>query len=510
MAEKSRTEYAARNTAVAVAAQVIAILVGYITRVVLTHTLREVYVGINGLFTNILSVLALSELGISAAITYALYKPIAEGDIEKQKSLMRMYRQLYRIVAGFVLLSGLLVILFMDVLVQEQDRVEHLIFIYFMYLLNSVASYLLIYKKALLDAHQLNYIGVLYQTVFLIVQNLLQILALLLMKNFIIYMFIFIFCTLVSNVCVSKKADKQYPYLKDKKIQSLSKQEKREIYRNIRAMLIHKIGGVAVNNTDSLLLSSLVGIISVGRYSNYYLIIGSVNQLLNQMFRAASASVGNLGVEESGERIKKVFGAFFFAGQWFFGLAAICLYEVIDSFVGFSFGGQFVFSKDITLILCINFYLMGTCQAAIMFRDAMGLFRYDRHMVILEVVINLVASFILGSYWGTAGVFLGTTISTVTTVLWVKPYILYKYKLNCPAVKFFVRYALYGAVTFAVWFCVDMLCRQITGAFAAECAGKFACSFLFTNLVYLLIYHRTEEFQLLLKKMLTFVKKQAG
>lgn len=507
MAQRSRTEYAARNTAVAVTAQIIAILAGYMTRVVFTHTLREEYVGINGLFTNILSVLALSELGIGSAITFALYKPIAEGDIEKQKSLMRMYRQLYRIVAGVVLISGLIVVLFMDFLVQEQDWVEHLIVLYLMYLLNSVASYLLIYKKALLDAHQLGYIGVLYQTAFLIVQNLLQILVILLTKSFILYVLVLICCTLLNNICVSKKADKTYPYLKDKEVQSLSKQEKGDIYKNIRAMLIHKMGGVVVEHTDSLLLSSLVGMISVGCYSNYYLVIGSVKQLLNQMFRAVSASVGNLGVEESRERIKKIFEAAFFAGQWVYGLAAICMYELIDSFVGFSFGGQFVFSKEITMLLCLNFYLSGTSLAAIVFRDALGLFRYDRYIVVIEVIVNLAASLILGRYWGAAGVFFGTTISTVATVLWAKPYILYKYKLNCSAVKFFLRYALYGAVTFAAWFCVDTLCRGITGTFQVVFTGRLACCLLITNLIYLLLYHRTEEFRLLRRKVLAFTKK---
>ncbi|MDE5588697.1 MAG: lipopolysaccharide biosynthesis protein [Acetatifactor sp.] len=506
MAKKSRTEYSARNTTVAMVANVTAILVGYLTRVVFTHTLEDAYVGINGLFTNILNVLALSELGLGSAITYALYRPVSEGDLEKQKSYMRLYRQFYRIVAGIVLVGGLMVIPFMDILVKDQDKVEHLIFIYLMYLLNSVISYLLIYKAALLDAHQLNYIGVLYQTVFLIVQNLLQISVILLTKNFILYVLIFILCTITNNFCISRKADKMYPYLKDKEAENLSKQEKNDIYRNVRAMLMHKIGKVAVNNTDNLLLSSIVGITSVSCYSNYYLVIGSVKQILDKVFLAISASVGNLGVEEKGERIKKIFEAAFFAGQWAFGFAAICLYELLDSFVGVSFGSQFVFSKDITLILCVNFYLMGTCRATMIFRDSMGLFRYDRYVSILEAVINLVVSIILGMYWGTAGVFLGTTISTLTTSLWVGPYILYKHKLNCPSRSFFARYALYGTVTFGVWFCTDLLCRRITGSLAAMWAGRLVCCLFIPNLVYLLLYHRTAEFRLLMRKALGILK----
>lgn len=505
---KSRTEYSARNTTVAITARVAAIVMGYLTRVVFTHTLAEEYVGINGLFTNILNVLALSELGIGTAVTYALYRPVAQGDIEKQKSLMRLYRQFYRVVALIVLFSGLLVIPFMDVLVKSEDRVEHLIFIYMMYLLNSVISYLLVYKAALLDAHQVNYIGVLYQTVFLILQNLLQMLVIVLTGNFILYVLIFTLCTIANNYCISRKADKMYPYLKDKKVQPLSVQERGDIYKNVRAMLMHKIGNVAVNNTDNLLLSSIVGIISTGRYSNYYLVIGSVRQVLDQMFQAISGSVGNLGVEESRGRIRKIFEATFFAGQWAYGLAAICLYELIDFFVEFSFGAQFVFSKDITFVLCLNFYLVGTCRATLVFRDSMGLFRYDRYKAVAEAAINLVVSIILGRCWGAVGIFLGTTISTVATSLWVGPYILYKYRLQCSSIRFFVRYGLYAAVTFGVWFCTDLLCRRMTGTFFTVCAARLVCCLTVTNLVYLLLYHRTEEFRLLWRKGVDLIKRK--
>ena len=265
--EKSRTEYSARNTTVAMAARAAAILAGFAARVVFTHTLSQDYVGVNGLFSDILNVLALSELGAGTAITYALYRPIAEGDIEKQKSLMRMFRSFYRIVAALVLGLGLLVVPFMNVLIKNQPRIEHLYLIYLLYLLNSVLSYLMVYKRTLVDAHQLGYIGVLYQTGSWILQNVLQILVLLLSRNFILFVGMMILCTLLNNAAISRKADRLYPYLRDRTVQRLPVSEQKEIFRNIRAMLMHKIGAVMVNNTDNLLLSSLVGIVSNSRYS---------------------------------------------------------------------------------------------------------------------------------------------------------------------------------------------------------------------------------------------------
>jgi len=505
--EKSRTEYSARNTAIAMAAKMIAILTGYVTRMVFTHTLSEDYVGVNGLFTDILNVLALSELGVGTAIAYAVYKPVAQRDVEKQKSLMRMYRRFYRMVAAMVLGGGLLVLPFLDVLAGS--GIEHLTLIYLMYLLNSALSYLLAYKRSLIDAHQLSYITVLYQTVFLLLQNGLQAVILLLTGNFLLYVSVMIMCTMANNICVSAKADRLYPYLKERRVQELPKEEKQSIYTNIRAMLMHKVGNVIVNNTDNLLLSSLVGIASAGRYSNYYLIIGSVRQVLEQMFRGITASVGNLGAQEGGgEHVRKIFEASFFAGQWIFGLASICLYELVDGFVGISFGEQYVFGRDITLVLCLNFYLMGMRQAVLVFRDTMGLFWYDRYVALAEAAINLVVSVALGKFLGTVGIFLGTLVSTVSTSFWVEPLMLYRHRLKAPAGGYFLRYARYASVTFLLWAGTDWLCGMARGDFWTVFFLRMVICVCVVNLAYLLVYHRTEEFGLLWRKALGILRKR--
>ncbi len=498
--EKSRTEYSARNTTVAIIARVIAILLGFCTRVVFTHTLSEEYVGINGLFTDILNVLALSELGIGTAITYALYKPIAEKDVEKQKSLMLLYRKFYRIVALLMLAGGLLVVPFLDVLIKNQSGVEHLTGLYLMYLVNSVISYLLIYKRSLIDAYQLSYIGVLYQTIFLIFQNGLQMLVLLMTKNFTLFLSLQILCTLLNNFCISKKADKMYPFLKDKQIQRLPEEEKQGIYRNIRAMLMHKIGSVVVNNTDNLLLSSMVGIVSVGMYSNYYLVIGSVRQVLNQAFQGITASVGNLGVEEGRERVKKIFEAAFFIGQWMFGFAAICLFELLPSFVELSFGAQYVFQMDVTLILCLNFYFTGMRQATLVFRDSLGVFWNDRYKSLVEAFINLAASVVLGYWFGVLGIFVGTLCSTVTTSLWVEPYMLYKHRLKASVRVYFLKYAMYFTVTGGAWWVTDLLCRQVSGKGWSHLLLRLAVCILVPNVLFLVVYGKTKEFTFLIRK----------
>lgn len=334
------------NTTVAFLAQTLAIFMGFFTRVVFTRTLSEGYVGINGLFTDILNILSLSELGVGTAITYALYAPIARRDIKKQQILMRMFRNFYRITAGFVLLAGLCLIPFLDILMKDRPDVNHLIIIYLLYLLNSVVSYLLIYKKTLVDAHQMNYITVMYHNGFLVLQDILQIMVLFLTRNFILFLVIAVVCTIIGNICMSRKADRLFPYLKEPCKEQLPQEERHDILRNVKAMLMHKIGNVVVNNTDNLLISSFVGIISAGIYSNYYLIIGSVRQVLEQAMLGVAASVGNLGVTEENEKIGRIFDSLFFIGYWLFGFAGVCLLELLNPFVKLAFGKKYLFPKD--------------------------------------------------------------------------------------------------------------------------------------------------------------------
>lgn len=507
MSTKSRTQYSAKNTSVAMISRIVAILMGFITRVFFTRMLSESYVGVNGLFTDILNVLSLSELGVGTAITYALYKPIAEGDIEKQKSLMRLYRKFYRIIAGTVALLGVSIIPFMDVLIKNKPDVEHLTIIYLLYLANSVFSYLLIYKRTLVDAHQLTYIGILYQTIFLVVQDVLQIIVLVTTKNFILFLCIYIVCTLGGNICISFKADKLYPYMKDKDALPLDTTERRDISKNIKAMLMHKVGNVVVNNTDNLLLSSFVGIVSVGCYSNYYLVIGSIRQVLDQIFHGITASVGNLGVVEDKKRVKEVFDASFFVGQWLYGFATICLFELINPFVEISFGQNYLFAKDIVFVLCINFYLKGMGKTALVFRDSLGLFWFDRYKAVAEALINLVVSIILVQFMGVAGVFIGTAVSTVLTSLWVEPYMLFKHRLEQSPLTYFIRYFIYAVVLACTWLLTDAVCLSIQGNLVWVILGRLVVCILIPNLILWIVYHKIHEYTFLKEKARGLLRK---
>lgn len=513
MKEKSRTEYSAYNTSVALISRAAAIIMGYIVRIVFTHVLTEDYVGINGLFTDILNVLSLSEMGIETAISFALYKPISKGDIETQKSIMNLYKWFYRFVGLFVGIAGLCVIPFMDILIKNKPDIEHLTYIYILYLLNTVMSYLFVYKRTLLDAHQLMYIGTLSKTVSWILQDIVQIAVLLFTRNFVLYLYVYIASTLLSNIYVSRKTDKLFPFMREKNIKPVENTQKKSILKNIRAMMMHKIGDVIVNNTDNLLISSFVGITSVGCYSNYYLLIGSIQQVLNETFQGITASVGNLGATSDSSKVLKIFRSVFFLNNWLFGAAAICLFELINPFVELSFGVQYLFTADIVLMLCINFYVRGMTRSCLIFRNSLGLFWYDRYKSIAEAAINLIASILLAMRFGTLGVFIGTFISTVTTSLWVEPFVLYKYHFHAPVLSYYKKLSAYIIETALIWSAAHAACSFAVSILPSQniivqlVIRLLICAVLI-NALFLLLHCRNEELRFVLRKLKGLINKR--
>lgn len=420
---------------------------------------------------------------------------------------MRMFRTFYRITAGVVLIAGLCLIPFLDILMKDRPDVDHLIIIYLLYLLNSFVSYLLIYKKILVDAHQMNYITVMYHNGFLVLQDICQIIVLLLTRNFILFLIVAVVCTMSGNICMSRKADRLFPYLKEPCKERLLQEERRDIFKNVKAMLMHKIGNVVVNNTDNLLISSFVGVVTAGIYSNYYLIIGSVRQVLDQAMLGVAASVGNLGVTEEKEKVGQIFDRLFFIGYWLFGFAGICLLELLNPFVELAFGERYLFRKDIVLILCINFCINGMRRAVLIFKESMGLFWYDRYKAVAEAVLNLVISVLLVTKFGVAGIFAGTFCSTVLTSVWVEPYVIYKYRLKKPVIGFFVKYAGYLGVMAAVWGITEYFCRFISGQAFMILVCRLGICLIVPNILLWFAYRKTAEWKVLWNLLKKIVEK---
>lgn len=477
------------------------VLLSFLCRTVFIHTLSQEYLGVNGLFGNILTVLNLAELGVGGAIIFHIYKPIAEDNEKEQAELMNLYKLLYRCIACFIGVVGMSLIPFLDYLIKDQPDISGLTLIYVLYLLNTVSSYFFSYKRAIIDAHQKQYIGTIINTVFLTIQFLFQMLVLVLTRNFIAYLLVQIACNIFTNIVIARKADKMYPFLKKEKKALPDKQIRKGIYKNVGAMFIHKVGSVVVNDTDNLIMSAFVGIASVGIYSNYQMIQYSINVALNGVFGAFTASIGNLGAIRERGKLFEVYNTLQFLGFWLYGFCTVAFVVMYNPFIEVWAGKQYLFPMSIVLTICICFYVSGSRVVTLTFRDAMGLYWYDRYKPFFEIVINLCSSLYLVNKIGIAGIFLGTLISTFTTSWWIEPYVTYKYGFGQPVCCFFRDYFKYALTVVLVGGFTYWVCSHFTMGGLLEVFLKgIVCVCVYNGLI-IVLYFRTGNFKKLMSRL---------
>lgn len=444
----SRLTNTIRNTVVGFVAQLVVILLNFINRTIFIYFLGVEYLGLSGLFSNILSMLSLAELGIGVAISFSLYKPLGENDIRKTKALMNFYQLAYRIIGVVILGMGLCLAPFLDFLIKDKPDIPHLTLIYVLFLVNTVVSYFFTYKRSLLSADQKEYLNSVNRTIFSIIQCVGQFLVLFITRNYLLYLVVVIICTLSSNIRISCKCDNIYPYLKNNQ-EKLTKEETRSLMKYVLAQLSHKVGGIVVSGTDNILTTSLVdgGLILVGLHSNYLLLINTIKSVIAMFFTSVTASVGNLNAENNVEKSKEIFNKMFFLNMCFYGISASCIYNLANDFICLWIGEEYLLSSDIVIVIVINYYISGMRQTCQTYNTTLGLFWNDRFKPWIEAMINLASSIILIRYFGFMGVLLGTLISTVTTSFWVEPYILYKHGFKMKLKDYFIRYGQYTAIT---------------------------------------------------------------
>lgn len=440
----SRLSNTIRNTSYGLVAQIITILINFLNRTIFIHFLGVEYLGLSGLFSNILSMLSLSELGLGVAITYSLYKPLAEDDRKKTKALMHFYCKAYRIIGFTILFLGLLLVPFLNVLIKDPSNIPHFTLIYLLFLMNTVVSYFFTYKRSLLTADQKEYLNTKNRTIFHIIQSILYFLVLVLFKNYIIYLLVTIVCTVASNIAISVQCNKTYPFLK-KNTETLSSAETKTLMKYVFAQMSHKVGGVVVSGTDNLLTTSLVsgGLSLVGLYSNYLLLTNTIRSVIAIFFNAVIASVGNLNVQNDVVKSKNVFNKMFFLNMFFYGITTTCILTLANDFIVVWIGEEFLLTRDIVLLIVANYYLTGMRLTCTTFNTTLGLFYNDRFKPWIEAAVNLVASIVLAKHLGFIGILLGTFISTVTVCFWVEPYILYKHYFKIGLWDYFKRFLIY-------------------------------------------------------------------
>lgn len=301
----SRTSNSMKNIIFSITYQVISLVLSFVNRTIFIHVLGAGYLGISGLFSDILNMLSLADLGFTTAMTYSMYEPLVKNDYDTLAGLVNFYKKVYRIIATVVAMLGLAVIPFLKFLVNLENEISHLTLYYLLFLANTVASYLVVYKTCIITADQKNYILTKCNVFWSLAQSIVLMFALPITRSYIVYLVLQVTFVYFSNFHKSYLAQKNYPYIKEKI--KLSAEKTNEVFKNIGSVFLYKISSVLINATDNTLISIMVGTESVGYYSNYNIVIGKLSGIVNTIFYSLTASLGNLIVTESYEKRYQIF-----------------------------------------------------------------------------------------------------------------------------------------------------------------------------------------------------------
>lgn len=482
-------------------------LLGFVSRTVFIHVVGVTYLGVSGLMISILSMLSLAELGIGTAITFSLYKPLVENDTEKINSLMAFYKKAYRLIGFMVFSLGLILMCFLKYIIKDNQIIDNLYLIYFIFLVNTSYTYFFSYKRTLITADQKTYLLVPFTTGFCLLMVVVQIVALIVFKNYIIYLLIQLVVSFIENIFINRYIDKKYNFLKNKNIEKIPKCELEVITKNVKAMFLHKIGDYAINGTDNIIISAFVSITTVGMYSNYALLIGTVNTLLMIIFNSTSASFGNLIAQETKEKTVQTFKILNFLAFWIFGWATVCFYNLLNPFISLWIGDSYIIEQVIINIVLVNFYLVGMRVPMNIVKFAAGVYSQDRYLPLIQAVVNLGFSVLLVQYWGLAGVFMGTVISSATVVCWYSPLVAYKYVFETSAKQYFIQYLDYALVLVLNIFITSILCDFFFAEYSVInfIARGIVCAIIPT-LVIVALFFKTKE----LKQIMVIIPQALG
>lgn len=505
--EKSRSEFVVKNVSITLTMQVVKNVLSFISRTVFVYVLGTEYLGVNSLFSDVLTVLSFAELGIGNAMVFSLYKPLAEQNREKIKSLMKLYASAYRIIGIVIAALGICIVPFISQVVGVVSYVkENITILYLLFLLNSVISYFFVYKKSLIIADQKNYIVDIYQQIFYGIQVTVQAMFLVITKQFIPYLLIMITTTFLNNFFVARKADKMYPFLTEKSVKPLEKSEVTGIVTNVKALMIYKMGGIILESTDSIFISSLINVITVGLYANYKIVINVFRTIGNQVMNSIVASVGNLNVNEGNEKKEKVFYEMFYISTWFYGFAATGLCCFLTPLIRMWLGNEYAIGFDAVLAACIYFYVSNMHYPCYTYRTTTGLFVFGKFVPMISAVLNIILDFAMGIAWGLPGILWASTISRLFTYELIDPFLVYRRVFHRPVAKYFLVYAgmtLLVAVDCLVSYKVASLV-SLSG-FIGLLTQTAVFSVLF-NLIFLVLTHKTPQFKSIYGRIYLIIK----
>lgn len=496
-----RIQKAGKNIIFGYVNNLVILLVNFVQRTVFIYVLGKTLSGVNAVYTDVLSVLSLTELGIGTALNYSLYKPVAEHNLEKIKSYMRFYKKAYLTIACVIAALGIAISPFLKYILKNPGNltVRELTLYYYLFLFNTVISYFVTYKYSLVNAEQKNYIQTNINMITKLVTALTQISVLLLFRNFLFYLLAQSAVELLQKFFVTAYLNRLYPYLLDCDVQPLTAEETKVIAQKTKALICYKIGDVARLQTDQIIISSFVNVDMSAVVGNYVYIITYAGNFINIIFESVISGFGNVVATESRERQYFLFRVYRFFACWLFGFGAVGFYHLLTPFIGgiWMKDAGWTLAQITVTLLVMDFYLKGGRTVLVNFKIASGLFEQDKFLPLVQGAVNLVVSVVLVMKIGVTGVYVGTLVSGVLANL-IRPVIIYRVCFEKKSGAYFRDSLKYMGVVLAVGFAVTPVCHLVMGEVTIISFALTAVMItLFYNLVFLAVFHKTEEFSYL-------------
>jgi O-antigen/teichoic acid export membrane protein len=506
--EDSRQKNAILASAAGVVEQLVAIISVFVFRTVFLWVLSKEYLGIEGLFTNILQLFSLAELGIGSAILFRMYKPFADKDVDKIRSYVQFYKNVYHGIAGVILLVALCLYPFINSIVNASDVPGdvNLQTVYVLFVLQNIVGYVFAYKQAVISANQTGYLISIFNTVVTVSVFGIKIVLLLIMHNYEAVLLGGVIATVLINVLFSTWISSKYKEFFKKNVK-LPKEEKVAILKETSGLMCHKIGYIVLTGTDNIVLSKFVNLAAVGIYTNYATITTSVMNLLNRLLSSFVPTIGNFIVTYGKESAEDLYKKLQFVNMWLASFCAVCLYILLNPFIEVWLDDSFLLSKVTVIVLCSQFYIKGSQMMSNSFIYGAGLFARDRIRPLIESVMNLVISIVLAKEIGIAGVFIGTCISSLCTSFWREPYLLYKYVFETNMFYFVKSHILWLGITCLTCLGVDYVSSMLPITFLGVVGRGVICA-LGVNVFYAILWSQSKEFKYFLGVVLNKVLKR--
>lgn len=480
MMKSSRQKNSILNASAVFVCKTVQIFLSFAVRRILIINLGEEILGLDGLFSSILQILSLADLGINTAIVYSLYKPIAESNEKKIAALVSFFKRFYFCVGVIIICFGIIFTPFLTYVINFPNDVDHISLYFMVTILGTASSYFLSSRRIIFEADQRNRIVTVTDMISAVLLQLLQLVVIRLFNRYIVVLVLRITLSITGNIIIYLLGNMQYPYLSKYEKETLDKQVKKELFKNTGAVLCHKIGGVFVTGTDSLIISTFISTIISGYYSNYLSIINSVSFFVTGILNALIPSIGDLkATSDDIDHHHSILEEVVLINYCMSAFCTICLVSLINPFIVLWVGEKFLFNIHIVILLCTNFYISTMRFGVGTFCTAAGLFKETLVKPIAEGIINLVVSLAMVKTFGVIGIFFGTFISLILGSVWVDPFFLYKKWFKRSSKHYFITYTMMLVVT-----CI--LCVAVFYISSALFARSIACFFARTLVVIVL------------------------